>query len=344
VRRLFALAVLAGLAACAASGEDPPAPPRVELGQGGITFPAWWYDEYTSAFSDKALGQIPGTGAGWVTLVSTWYQSTPGATDIRPERDGRTPSDASLRHAVEIAHERGLEVMLKPHVDLRDDSLDRATIRPRDRESWFASYTRFIVHYAEIAESTGVEQLSVGTELTGTSRDAQRWREVIRSVRDEYHGPLTYAANYDEYQQVRFWDSLDLIGIDAYWPLADGPTADVAALEAAWADMASELAAASRRWDRPVLFTEAGYASQRGAVTAPYDWTQSAIADEREQAAAYEALLRTFWGRPWFAGVHWWMWDDFPGGDEDQSVDYTPRGKSAEQVLRRWWRPSSEAR
>jgi hypothetical protein len=163
------------------------------------------------------------------------------------------------------------------------------------------------------------------------------WRGVIADVRTRYAGPLTYAANYDEFHDVQFWDALDLIGVDAYFELSKVPTTDTDALAAAWQPIARDLAAFSSRWSRPILFTEAGYASQVGTATAPWDWLISTVPAPAEQAAGYEALFRTFWNQPWFAGVHWWMWDDFDGGDEDQTLDYTPHGKPAESVLGRWF-------
>lgn len=98
---------------------------------------------------------------------------------------------------------------------------------------------------------------------------------MIRAVREAYDGPLVYAANYDEYEHVPFWGALDLIGVDAYWPLADRPTTDARRLRDAWRPVIRELAGYSARHHRRVLFTEAGYVSQRGATTAPYSWTVS---------------------------------------------------------------------
>jgi hypothetical protein len=41
-------------------------------------------------------------------------------------------------------------------------------------------------------------------------------------------GKLTYAANWDKYDQVSFWDELDFIEIQAYFPLTaqTSPTAE----------------------------------------------------------------------------------------------------------------------
>ncbi|MFC5723075.1 glycoside hydrolase TIM-barrel-like domain-containing protein [Streptomyces gamaensis] len=315
---------------------SPGAPEQRKAGgMRGITLPAWNTDDYHSPEAGTYLRQIAATGAQWVTFTPTWYQDT--VTDPGQHTTGETASDDSLRHIIGLARATGLKVMLKPHVDLRDGS-DRARIRPTDADAWFGAYTRLITHYARLAADTGVEQLAVGTELTGLSQDAPHWREVVAAVRAQYRGTLTYAANYDEYDKVPFWDALDVIGIDAYWPLADTATTDENRLRAAWQPIADRLAAFSAVQHRRILFTEAGYVSQRGTTTAPYSWTVSKNTDNDEQAAAYAALLSAFDGKPWWAGVCWWMWDDWPGaGETKKKLAYTPHGKQAETVLRKWW-------
>ncbi|NGO71430.1 glycoside hydrolase family 113, partial [Streptomyces boncukensis] len=301
----------------------------------GITLPSWDRADYAGPAAGRYLRDIRATGARWVVFTPTWYQQRPGDSALR--RTGETPDDAALRRIVRRAHALGLKVMIKPHVDLPGDG-DRATIRPRDRAAWFTAYQRFITHYARLAARTGAEQFAVGTELAGVSADRDAWRGVIEAVRDRYDGTLTYAANYDEYERIRFWHRLDLIGIDAYWPLSARPTADTARLRRAWEPIARRLAAFADRHERPILFTEAGYVSQRGATTAPYSWELSARTGDAEQAAAYRALLDTFTGRRWWAGVCWWMWDDWPdSGETPPRRAYTPHGKPAERVLRERW-------
>ncbi|MFC8511932.1 glycoside hydrolase family 113 [Streptomyces sp. NPDC057257] len=301
----------------------------------GITLPSWYRTDYDSPAADRYLRGIRATGARWVTFTPTWYQNR--VTDTSPHTTEETASDTSLRHIVGRAHGLGLKVMIKPHIDLPGDE-DRADIRPRDRAAWFTSYRRFITHYADLAADTRTEQLAVGTELAGVSGDTAAWAGVVRAVRDHYDGPLTYAANYDEYRKIHFWKDLDLIGIDAYWPLSARPTDDPARLRRAWAPIRDELAAYARGQNRRILFTEAGYVSQRGATTAPYSWTVSRRPAPAEQAAAYRALLDSFTGRRWWAGVCWWMWDDWPdSGETPVKLAYTPRGKPAERVLREKW-------
>jgi hypothetical protein len=241
-----------------------------------------------------------------------------------------------VRKVIALVHERGLKVMLKPHVDL-PGTVSRIHIRPRSHATWFTAYTAFITHYANLAARTGVEQFAVGTELAGVSGNRDKWLGVIRAVRACYPGPLVYAANYDEYPQVAFWDAVDLIGVDAYWPLSTRPTQDVRALKRTWRPIREKLAAFAAERGRRILFTEAGYVSQRGSTNAPYSWTISTTRDQAEQAAGYEALLETFHNQSWWAGVFWWVWDVTPRSSRDDALDYTPQGKAAEKVVRRWW-------
>ncbi|MFI1967656.1 glycoside hydrolase family 113 [Streptomyces cinnamoneus] len=344
---VFAAVAVLLVAGCSSSGdEDAPVPQdsgrtggqpddRKVNGMRGMTLPSWNTDDYGSPQAGTYLRQIAATGARWVTFTPTWYQDR--VTDSALRTTGETAGDDSLRHIIRLAHEAGLKTMLKPHVDLVKGG-DRAEIRPRDPDAWFADYERFITHYARLAADTGVEQFAVGTELAGTSGEGGRWSRTIAAVRERYKGPLTYAANYDEYRSVPFWKDLDVIGIDAYWPLADKATTDPARLRQAWQPIAETLAAFSARQHRKILFTEAGYVSQRGSTTAPYSWTVSKRDGDAEQAAAYDALLAAFDGKSWWEGVCWWMWDDWPdSGETAKRLAYTPHGKPAEQVLRRWW-------
>ncbi len=329
LRSVTAAVLLAGAAACS----PPPAadPPR----QYGFALPAWTVSDYASKKAPAYVEALAATGARWIQFTPTWYQRTARSSDIH--RTEESASDESLRAVIALARRHGLKVLLKPHVDLPDDQ-DRAEIRPRDPAEWFASYRAFIVHYAELAASAGVEQFAVGTELAGVSGHRAEWLEVISRVRAGFKGELVYAANYDAYANVAFWDKVDLIGIDAYWPLASRPTRSVTALKNAWTPHVEELSALSAAYGKKILFTEAGYTSQHGTVTEPYSWTVSKTRDDREQAAAYEALLATFSQKEWWAGVLFWMWDDWPGSEATpRSLAYTPHGKPAEKVARAYF-------
>jgi hypothetical protein len=312
-----------------------PAPASVNV-QRGFAMPTYSGDGYQSPQASTDLRQMAAAGAQWVQINPTWYQEQSQTTTIAST--AQTPNDAAVEHVIAAAHRTGLKVLLKPLVDLLPDGgTYRGTIRPADRTAWFASYVAFIGHYAQLAARQGVEEFALGTELAGVSGDRAGWLGVVRAVRACYRGPLVYAANFDEYRHVAFWDALDVVGIDAYWQLSPQPTTDVAALQRAWEPIVRQLAAFAARTRHRILFTEAGYTSQRGSTTAPWSWTTSTVPDQAEQAAAYQALLSSLTGRPWWAGVFWWAWDVPAAPVADDPLGYSPHGKAAEAVVRRWW-------
>ena len=63
-----------------------------------------------------------------------------------------------------------------------------------------------------------------------------------------YSGKLTYAANWGAidqnvggYQNVPWWNQLDYIGIDAYFPIASQNNTTLAGLTAAWQNQANSI-------------------------------------------------------------------------------------------------------
>lgn len=333
---LLGLVVTALVTSFVIAAEPASGPGIAAAEQRGLVLPTWERHGYRDTDPRGALQDIAGVGAGWVQIIPTWYQSAPASSKIAPSDS--SVDDADVRQVISLARGEGLKVLLKPHVDLRDGS-DRAQIDPADPDAWFQSYHAFITHYAELAQQLGVEEFAVGTELSGVSDDRQRWLAVIEDVRNRYHGPLVYAAHHNEYPAVAFWDALDLIGIDAYWPLSTQPAPAVAQLKHAFAAKRDDLAAFAARIGRPVLFTEAGYSSQVGTAMAPWAAHLSDKPSQEEQADAYEALLATFSGEPWWVGVFWWTWDvqhRYPI-DPPAALNHSIRNKLAESVLRKRW-------
>jgi imidazolonepropionase-like amidohydrolase len=162
--------------------------------QNGYSYATYWNGLYSDPNADRAVAELADMGAGWVSIVVTQYQDTLHSTAIAPT-DG-TPTDADVRHAIRAAHAAGMNVMLKPHVDLWNDPDHwRGEIGPNfttaQWSTWFASYTAMIAHYAQLAAEEGVEQFAVGTELNSTTAREAQWRAVIAAVRAEFDGPLT---------------------------------------------------------------------------------------------------------------------------------------------------------
>lgn len=177
-------------------------------------------------------------------------------------------------------------------------------------------------------------------------RDCE-WRHVIHAIQSpeyanyakhtqqpggNYTGKLIYAASWrgssegataPEFENITWWDAVDIIGVDAYFPLSQN-NADLAVgqLQASWqgqrpcgskdpnvcpGNIVSRLAAVASKYGRSVIFTAAGYGSTPGANSGPPIPSSANLAnhDQPEQLADMQALLETFTGEAWWAGAFW---------------------------------------
>jgi len=304
--------------------------------QRGVDFTTYTASTYGTAASDASLARAAASGNDSVSIVITQYMDSATSNTIRA--NGATPTDASILHAMASARGLGLKVTLKPQVDLTTGAW-RGTIAPTDPNAWFASYESMIDHYADLAKQGGATMLVMGTEFKTMSGSAYtpRWQQIIAGIRQRFSGQLTYAANWNEYQQVKFWGDLDFIGVDAYYPLSDLPAPTLSQLSSAWTSRGyvNALQTASQQYGRQVLFTEIGYRSIVGAAITPNIWNSQALYSMDEEANAYEAAFQAFSGRSWFAGMYWWSWPaSLPANG--WNGDYTPTYKPAEDVMRTW--------
>jgi hypothetical protein len=314
--------------------------------QKGMDYAAWWQGQYSTPGADQSLANLNNLGAKWLGLVATGYQETITSTTITYTLP-RTPTDFDLVHAITQAHSLGMRVMLKPHLDLNNDpshwrgQIGEGFTTEAEWQAWFASYRAFINRYAALAQANGVEQFAVGTELVGTSGREVDWRSVISDVRALYSGPITYASNHSgEETSIKWWDAVDYIGVDAYYPLTYKNDPTVAELKTAWLTPTLTLENLSNQYNKPIIFTEVGYRSVDGANQRPWEYQSGATIDLQEQADCYRAVLETFWGKPWFRGIYWWYWSTDPNQGGPGDMDYTPHNKPAETILQSYYRPS----
>lgn len=272
------------------------------------------------------MAEIRSLGADAILLPVPWSTRDTTSVGIRPNAE--TIADADLVRAIRAAHQHGLQTTLMPYVVLVDGAPGdwRGKLRPADPDAWWHAYERLVSHYAQIAEREGVRTLVVGSELSSMQPKLGRWRGLIGRVRSTFGGELAYVANHDALTDAPF-DLVDVAGVSAYWSLTDDLDASAEALESAWRRIAADL-------DREVVLFEVGYPSIDGAAIAPWDDTIGAPIDLEEQRRAYTAATKAIASSPNIRGAYFWGWFG-PGGPYDRS--YTPRGKPAELVLRRFF-------
>jgi hypothetical protein len=298
---------------------------------------------YGSAAYDRELRELGAIGATWVSLTAFGRVASLAGGGVDPTFEA--PFDRNRRdvaRAVEQAHARGLHVMLVTPLWVETGEW-RGEIDPKTDAGWArwaASYTRFVRGWAQVAEATHVEMFSVGVELRSwvTTARAPSFAAVVREVRGVYHGLLTYSANWDDADQTVVLGDLDVIGINAFYPLAEKPGAPEAELMATGRKIRGDVHALAERWRKPVVFTEAGYATRPDPAVRPWEWPDAidhVVVDEAAQATGYRALLSSLLDEPDFAGFFVWrVYADPDDTSQEPPWGFSPRGKQAEIVLR----------
>ena len=283
-------------------------------------------------------------------LGATWVSLTPfgRVLDLAPsgvswtfEERYEVNRKAVLR-AIAQAHEKGLRVLLVPHLWVENGAW-RGEIDPGDDaawERWAASYGAFLRSWAEVAREGRADKLAVGVELRSwaTTTRAASLVALVREVRGVYPGPLTYAANWDDAEETVIWGELDFIGVNAFFPLASESGAGPEKLLAGGRDVAKRLGALSRHWGKPVVLTEFGYTTRPDPAVRPWEWPDrmaNVVVDEAAQADAYAALLAPLIEETWLAGAFVWrLYADPDDVSQEAEWGFSPRGKQAELVLR----------
>ena len=298
----------------------------------GINYFSFGESNYLKPVADRSLEDLAKTGANWVSINAKVTQKNVDSTEI----DTMVKSDESIVHAIQIAHSLNLNVMLKMGITLSaDDEHYSQSIGERfsaaQWDQWFVNWTEMILHYAQLAEANGVEMFCLSSELDTPQKQTAHFKKLAAGVRLAFSGPITYATMPDAYQ-LDWWDSVDYIGVDAYFPLTEARTPSIDLLTTNWKPIAADLEALSKKWNRPLIFAEIGYMAAEYAARHPGMFAYTL--DPQIQANAYQAAFDVFRDKPWFGGMFWFGWEDsiFAGGMCDAQI--TPKGKLAENVLR----------
>jgi hypothetical protein len=165
------------------------------------------------------------------------------------------------------------------------------------------------------------------------------WVELIRAVREVYAGRLTYAANFDNYRNVGFWQQLDVMGINGYFELRGYTDRELgepelrAAFRRRWRQVLEQVREFRQRHDlgeMPFIFTELGYTRRRNSTVEPWNhkgfsvlgprnrrrlvvWREQPI-DESERRICLDVLREVHeeQGRDLLAGILYWKLSTLP--------------------------------
>jgi hypothetical protein len=247
---------------------------------------------------------------------------------------GERPDGAAK--CIEMAHQKGLKVMLKPHVWVRD--MYTGDLDYGSDENWAKfekDYREYVLDFARVADSTDVEIYCIATEFhTFVAKRPQFWKQLIKEVKQIYKGKLTYAENWDKYQDAHFWDEMDFVGIDAYFPLSEKQSPNLDEIKKGWKSHLKDIEKYSRKAQKPILFTEIGYQSTDFTTHKPWESYSKHPDNEKLQVDAYQAFFDMVWQQKWFAGAFVWKWFPFMDKNDIARDKYSPQNKPAQAVLK----------
>lgn len=294
------------------------------------------------AISEDQMGEVKRINADWVAVIPYGF-SRSGQPQVTYDHNGqwwgeRTDGTCKL---IKYAQSHQLKVMLKPHVWVMGEGWtgDYDLSAETDWEIWEKDFSTYMINHARVADSLSVDLLCIGTEYRIPARERPDfWRNLIKDIRHVYKGKITYASNWDNFENITWWDAVDYIGIDAYFPLVEGKHPSIPEIEQGWEPVKTQLSQFSKQWKKPILFTEYGFQSANGAAGKHWELDKSSEnVNEQVQADAYEATYRALMEESWFAGGFLWKWHFTSRHDRWRGTEWTPQNKPAEKVIAHWY-------
>ena len=300
------------------------------------------------AKNDVEIEELVKNNIEWVAVVPFLYQKNQFTKTMNVPEDSKDWSarDSSFINIIKSLHKKKIRVMLKPHLWMNDGWRSNVTLNsPEEWDVWFESYQINMLRYAKMAAENKVELFCIGTELKSSLKNApEQWISLVKEIKTIYKGKLTYAANWDgEFNLVPFWDQMDFLGIQAYFPLTKHVKPELDEIKNGWDRHIVNLEELSAIHQKPILFTEIGYRSDVSTTIKPWEWNDFGNVffekkSNRTQQLAYEAMFQKLWVKPWFAGTYIWQWDTRSEPDSThESLDFTPRFKPALNTISKWY-------
>ncbi len=293
---------------------------------------------------DSVITKVTDIHADWISIMPyAFVKNGTSKVEFSKSNDkkhqwwGETPE--GVISCIKMAHDKNLKIMMKPHLWLGNGSFtgDLAFTSEHEWVEFEETYKEYILSFAKLAELNKVEMFCIGTELENFVEERpEYWQKLIKEIRIIYKGKLTYAENWDCYSKVRFWNDLDFIGVDAYFPLSDKKDPDIKHLNNAWLKHVVELKKFSNEKQLPILFTEIGYRSCDFSTQKPWDTDFSLPPNETLQNKAFVAFKESVYNQNWFAGLFIWKWfpieeKQWPGHHKEL---FSPQNKPALSTIK----------
>lgn len=285
----------------------------------------------------------------YVLVVQLWQQDRFASEVITDSAITLDPSFA--QDFIDAAHAQGSTVVLKPLVNLYDQTAGGSfgwrgniALNAEGKAKWFQSYEEALLAY--VNPLRGLDGIVIGTEFSSLQGEDAQWRRIVKSVRRilPTGAFVSYNANWygllqtkDGVADITWWDSVDSIGVSAYFPLCtelEAPT--VHDLIDCWKPLKADLLGYGNKHDKPIWLAEVGIVPQNGAHKTPWDNTRGAPFCPECQQNFFNAVIETWRDAPMnqFTGITWWAVDtQVPSEETTHAGFYLPSSPGYDIVV-----------
>lgn len=299
------------------------------------------YNGYMGTLAMQSLEKLKSIGANTVSIIPySGFRSMSDPHPFRISSGAGGENDAAVIRSAYKAEQLGFTVMLKPQIWSWLGWTGDITMKSEDEwQLFFKYYTEWILHYAMLAEIHHVEIFCVGNEFKNATLTHQKeWENIFDQVRKIYTGKITYAANWgDEFENVTFWNKLDYVAVNCYYPLSDkaNPTDEELMLQ--MEKNLDKIESVQKKYKKPLLFTEIGFKSIDSPWIAPHKDEDEQGYNEVSQKRCYEIMFKAMADEDWIKGVYLWKWPSYMDFSKEYQKDFNPCNKQAETVINEWF-------
>lgn len=300
------------------------------------------YNGYGSQLAKQSLQRLTEIGSNAIAIVPYSFMRDPKKPSYIPiAQSTGGENDQAVLFAHYEAKKMGMSTMLKPQIWVGRSW--PGDIEMKDEKDWatfFQNYYRWTRHYALLAEINELDSYCIGVEFAkATLAKEKEWRQLIQKLRGIYSGQLTYAANWgDEFENLKFWDELDFIGLNCYYPLSKNDNPSKRELRNAFNKILNKVEEISNKYKKPLVFTEIGFRSVDGPWKNPHAKEDGRRFNDAHQKLCYEVVLDGIKNRAWCKGILWWKWPSYMSYRGQQNTGFSPNSKQTESVINEYFK------
>lgn len=282
--------------------------------------------------TDSCWQSVKEMNANAITLMPYAY-SEEGNSELRTSAQWQWDGESynGIDSCIKASLEMGITPIVKPHVWIRGAMFTGNMTFSSDTawRNWFEAYQNYILSFAKLSQQHELPVFCLANEMHSLWVEHPDWfLELIDSCRANFSGKLVYGANWDEYHKFPFWNKLDYIGVNGYFPLENKEKAP-----AKWKAIFEEINHLADSLNKSVLFTEIGYRSIENPFKTPWESYTEEASNYQAQADAWNIFLEEVKLQPTVAGVFVWKWFPRFKGDRGKT-SFSPQFKLAESAIR----------